>query len=330
MALNKMQYESIIKGYERTRDRNRHLAEERRNLIYKNVPAYKELDESVASVSVSLTKLVIDEEENAMQKVRSSLQDISMRKKQLLLQAGYPADYLEPLYDCPNCQDTGFLPNTDGFKKKCHCFRNQEIALLYNQSNIREVIATENFSTLSYDFYHEEDLKRFQKAVNICKDFVQNFKQDYHNLFFYGTVGTGKSFLSGCIANELLQKGCSVIYFSASRLFETLAHYSFDNNMKEALYDFYNDLYNCDLVIVDDLGTEITNSFVSSQLFACLNERQLRKNATIISTNLSLEELRNRYSDRVFSRITSNYELCKLTGPDIRMLKKRSANSLNS
>ena len=86
----------------------------------------------------------------------------------------------------------------------------------------------------------------------------------------------------------------------------------------------------CDLLIIDDLGTEMTNSFISSRLFTCLNERKLRRKATIISSNLSLEELRDRYSDRVFSRITSDYELCKLTGPDIRMLKKRNANSLNS
>lgn len=151
--------------------------------------------------------------------------------------------------------------------------------------------------------------------------FVQNFKQDYHNLFFYGTVGTGKSFLSGCIASELLQTGHSVIYFSASGLFDTLARYAFDSRAKEALSGFYEDLYNCDLLIIDDLGTEMTNTFVASQLFSCLNERHLRKNATIISTNLSLEELRDRYSDRVFSRITSHYDLCKLTGPDIRMCK---------
>ncbi len=330
MALNKMQYDSIIKGYERTRDRNRYLAEERRELVYKHIPDYRQLDESVANVSVSLARLVIDGEEDAMSKARASLQNISARKKKLLADFGYPEDYLEPIYDCPDCKDTGFLTDAEGLKSKCHCFRSQEIELLYDQSNIREMMATENFSSLSYSYYQGEDLDRFEKAVNICKNFVQNFVHDYHNLFFYGTVGTGKSFLSGCVAKELLQKGCSVIYFSASRLFETLAHYSFDSNLKEALYDFYDDLYNCDLVIIDDLGTEMTNSFVSSQLFACLNERHLRKNATIISTNLSLGELRDRYSDRVFSRITSNYELCKLTGPDIRMLKKRSANSLNS
>ncbi len=330
MALNKTQYESIIKRYEQTRDYNRHLLEERRQLIYSSLPGYRDLDNSAADVSARLARAVIDGEEGAMEQVRSALREISARKREMLQSFGYPKDYLDPIYSCPDCHDSGFFPDADGLKMKCRCFRSQEIALLYDQSNIREMVASENFSTLSYTYYGGEDLARFEKAVNICKDFVQNFEHDYHNLFFYGTVGTGKSFLSGCVACELLRKGCSVIYFSASRLFETLAHYSFDHNAKEALYDFYDDLYNCDLVIIDDLGTELTNAFVSSQLFACLNERHLRKHATIISTNLSLEELRDRYSDRVFSRITSNYELCKLTGPDIRMLKKRSANSLNS
>jgi DNA replication protein DnaC len=157
-------------------------------------------------------------------------------------------------------------------------------------------------------------------------NFVENFKQDYHNILFYGTVGTGKSFLSGCVASELLKNGHSVIYFSSTGLFDNLARYTFDTKEKEALSAFYQDLYNCELLIIDDLGTEITNSFVASQLFSCLNERNLRKRATIISTNLSLEELRDRYSDRVFSRITSSYTICKLTGRDIRMIKKRASN----
>lgn len=329
MGLNKTQYESIIKGYEKIRDRNRYLLAERRKLIYKNVPGYRELDESVGSTSVSLAKALIDGEEDASERIHIAMQSISLRRQKMLQLAGYPADYLNPIYDCPDCQDTGFLPMENGLREKCHCFRSREIEILYNQSNIREMIGQENFSTLSYDYYQGEDLHRFERAVNICKNFVQNFKQDYQNLFLYGTVGTGKSFLSGCVANDLIQQGYSVIYFSASNLFDTLARYSFDRTSKEALHDFYDDLYHCDLIIIDDLGTEFTNAFVSTQLFSCLNERQLRKKSTIISSNLSLEELRDRYSDRVFSRITSNYDLCKLTGPDVRMLKKRTANSLN-
>jgi DNA replication protein DnaC len=188
------------------------------------------------------------------------------------------------------------------------------------------MISHENFSTLSYDYYQGEDLERFKGAVKISKDFIEKFKQDYHNILFYGTVGTGKSFLSGCIASELLKDGVSVIYFSAAGLFESLARYTFDTKEKEALSAFYQDLYNCELLIIDDLGTEITNTFVASQLFSCLNERNLRSRSTIISTNLSLEEMRDRYSDRVFSRITSSYTICKLTGKDIRMIKKRASN----
>jgi len=330
MALSNSQYDHLIRMYEQRQLDNENRLRRRFEEIYENIPRIKELDSQISSLSLSKAKKLLSGDETALNSLKEELQEIFQLKHDLLTEAGYPADYLDPIYDCKDCHDTGFLTGEDGIKQKCHCFRNREIAVLYDQSNIRRLLEKENFSSLSFDYYHGEDLERFQKAVKICKDFVQNFEQDYHNLFFYGTVGTGKSFLSGCVANELINSCHSVIYFSAAQLFGTLARYSFDHNSREALYDFCEDLYNCDLVIIDDLGTEITNAFVSSQLFSCLNERKLRRKATIISTNLSLEELRDRYSDRVFSRITSDYELCKLTGPDIRMLKKRNANSLNS
>lgn len=322
MSLSNTQYEAIVSGYEHTRDKNRHILEERRAQVYRECPELQELDTSVGSTSAAQVRLLLDGDDSALTTLRSSLNEIADRRRKLLASAGYPEDYLESIYDCPDCQDTGYRQTFNGFREKCHCFRRQEISLLYEQSNIQDMVSRENFSTLSYSYYQGEDLERFRRAVQICQNFVQNFKQDYQNLFFYGTVGTGKSFLSGCVANELLGLGMSVIYFSASGLFETLAKYAFGTREKDALSAFYNDLYNCDLVIVDDLGTEVTNSFVTSQLFACLNERHLRKHSTIISTNLSLEELRDRYSDRVFSRVTSNYTLCKLTGSDIRMQRK--------
>jgi len=327
MALNNAQYEAIIKGYERTRDDNRYLLEDRRKEVYSAIPDYAELEDSVSTLSVDAARRMLEGDEDALAQVRRQIAEISQAKKFLLTKHGYPADYLEPIYKCSVCKDTGYITSQDGLKQKCHCFRQQELSILYEQSNIREMIARENFSTLSYEYYQGEDLRRFESAVNLCQNFVQNFKQDYHNLFFYGTVGTGKSFLSGCIAMELLEKGHSVIYFSATGLFDTLARYTFDSKAKGELQSFYEDIYNCDLLIIDDLGTEVTNSFVSSQLFSALNERHLRKKSTLISTNITLEELRDRYSDRIFSRITSNFDLCKITGPDIRILKKRLANS---
>ena len=327
MALTRAQHDSIIRKYEHTRDLNRQLAEERRETVYKTIPEYRQLEESVSTISVLTARRMLEGDERALEELRSRLADISAQKKQLLQQHSFAPDYLEPLYSCPDCQDTGYITDSDGHKKKCPCFRRQEMSILYEQSNIQNIFAKENFSTLSYEYYQGDDLRRFENTVNLCQNFVQNFKQGYHNLFFYGTVGTGKSFLSGCIANELLKASHSVIYFSAMGLFDTLARYAFDSSAKGELQVFHEDLYGCDLLIIDDLGTEVTNSFVTSQLFACLNERHMRQKATIISTNLSLEELRDRYSDRVFSRITSNYSLCKLTGPDIRIYKKRMANS---
>lgn len=318
MALTKTQYDTIKRCYEERQTRNMRLLAQRRQQIYAELPEYRELDTSVGATSVAHARLLLDGDETAMEELRQELAQSAARRRMLLAQAGYPLDYLEPFYDCPDCRDTGYIGS-----EKCHCFRQQEITLLYEQSGIQEMISRENFDTLSTAYYEGEDLQRFENAVAISHKFVDDFKKSYQNLLFYGTVGTGKSFLSGCIARELLSQGCAVIYFSACGLFETLARYSFDTKAKEELYNFYKDIYNSDLVIIDDLGTEVTNSFVTSQLFSLIGERHLRHKATIISTNLNLEEMRDRYSDRIFSRITSNYSLCKLTGPDIRMYKKR-------
>ena len=318
MALTKTQYDTIKRSYEEKQTRNMRLLMQRRQQVYAQLPEYQELESSVGAISVAHARLLLEGDEAALGDLKRQLAQNAQRRKALLTQAGYPEDYLEPSFDCPDCQDTGYIGG-----EKCHCFRQQEITLLYEQSGIQEMIARENFDTLSTAYYEGEDLQRFENAALISHKFVDNFKKVYQNLLFYGTVGTGKSFLSGCIARELLSQGMSVIYFSAGGLFESLARYSFDAKAKDTLYNFCRDIYNSDLVIIDDLGTEVTNSFVTSQLFSLLNERHLRQKATIISTNLNLEEMRDRYSDRIFSRITSNYSLCKLTGPDIRMYKKR-------
>lgn len=321
MGLTNAQYDSMIRMYEAKQLKNRHLLESRFEEIYERIPAYQQLDEQISSISVMQGKKLLLGEESALSELKGILKDLKDQKHQLLQANGYAADYLKPIYDCALCHDTGYIE-----EKKCSCFKQQMISLMYEQSNIQNLLEIENFSTLKYDYYEGDDLKYFENAVKQCKNFVENFKYDYHNLFFYGTVGTGKSFLSNCVAKELLDKGHSVLYFSACQLFDQISKYSFDYKEKDELSQIYDDIYNCDLLIIDDLGTELTNNFVASQLFSCLNERHLRKHGTIISTNLSLEELRNRYSDRIFSRITSNYQLCKLSGSDIRIQKKRLMN----
>lgn len=325
VALTNAQYNTILKGYETRQIKNRHMQNERQEYVYAHVEGYHQLDTAVATSSVErIRKLLSEDDNDTVQTEDLSL--LTAKKKALLISAGLPAEYLDPIYDCLDCQDTGYIEG-----RKCHCFKQQMIDILYEQSNIQNLLSSDNFDMLSYEYYQGEDLIRFENAVKTCQNFVTSFSKkhgslSYENLFFYGTVGTGKSFLSGCVAKELLEQEFSVIYFSSIELFNMLARYSFDIKAKDSLYNIFEDLYNCDLVIIDDLGTEVTNSFVTSQLFSCLNERHLRRKSTVISTNLSLEELRDRYSDRIFSRITSNYQICKLSGPDIRIYKKRMAN----
>lgn len=321
MALTNSQYNTIMKTYEEKQLASRRALDERQEFINRTIPEYRELSSRISSLSVEYASKLLDGDESALADLKGILSSLRNKKIKLLLNAGLPTDYLEPKFVCSDCKDTGYIGN-----QKCHCFKQQIISLLYQQSNIKDMLNENNFSTLSYDFYEGEDLLHFQNAVKTCKDFIDCFNSCYHNLFFYGTVGTGKSFLSGCVAKELMDRGHSVIYFSSTGLFEKLSQMSFDYNAKDELADLYEDLYSCDLLIIDDLGTELTNNFSSSQFFSCLNERILRKKSIIISTNLSLQELRDRYSDRIFSRITSNFKLCKITGPDIRMHKKRMTN----
>ncbi len=321
MPLTNTQYDRIFRQYEEKQRQNRLETERRRDYIYEQFPKYRELEDKTASLSVEHGKKLLSGDETALDSLRESLAALKDQKKQILLDAGLPADYLEPVFSCPDCRDTGYID-----REKCHCLRQAEISLLYEQSGLQEMLANNNFSLLSYEYHSGEDLSHFEKAVENCKNFIKNFDSDYHNLFFYGTVGTGKSFLSGCVAKELMDQGHSVIYFGATGLFDLLSSTSFDTKNREERQNTYADLYQCDLLIIDDLGTELTNQFTASQLFSLLNERNIGRKATIISTNLSLRELQDRYSDRIFSRITSNFEVCKLTGADIRMYQKRQQN----
>ncbi|MDO5477243.1 MAG: ATP-binding protein [Eubacteriales bacterium] len=258
--------------------------------------------------------------ESAETSFRETAARITRRRTDLLVSNGFPPDYLEMTWDCPDCRDTGYIG-----REKCHCLRRRETALLYDQSNLDTLAAGADFSLLSEKYYTGEDLQHFRSSLQTCRRFVEEFDRVYRNLYLYGTVGTGKTMLSVCAARALLEKGHSVLYFSAASLFDRLAESAFSGGSRDALRDFTRDLYGCDLLIIDDLGTEFTNAFVASQLFSCISERALNRRATIISTNLSLRELQSRYSDRVFSRITSTYEICKLTGRDIRLQKRRRA-----
>ena len=324
MAINNTQYNTIFRNYEQKQIHSRNSLVERQRVAYDAIPELERVHNKISELSVSQARKLINGDDDALLELKAKLKELTKKKASLLIEAGFPADYLEPIYECPDCKDTGYIGN-----QKCHCFQRAVIDLLYTQSNLQDILKQENFDTFSLSYYSDNhidpvtgrsSLAIMKNAYMVAREFVDTFANDFRNLFFYGDTGIGKTFLSNCIAKELIDKSFSVIYMTSQDFFDTMAKGKFDRD--DSAEEMCEHIFDCDLLIIDDLGTEFSNSFTISQLFLCLNERLLRRKSTIISTNLSLESLREIYSERTFSRITSNYTMLKLTGDDIRIKKK--------
>lgn len=325
MALTNTQHDELMRRYNQKQLAVHRKTAQTKAQLYAALPRLSTLDQQIASTSVRRAKEYINGNISALTGLDEEIARFTSEKKQLIQDAGYPANILEPQYECKDCQDTGYINN-----RKCHCFLQAELEYIYAQSNVRHILEKENFDTFSLSYYPEDmvdpisgksSAQLAQAALSRCKSFAADFGTHADNLLLYGSTGSGKTFLTNCIAKELLDNGYSVIYFSAFQLFDLLAKYTFDRDIDE--YGYQN-IFNCDLLIIDDLGTEAPNNFTVAKFFQCMNERLLREKSTIISTNLAPKDIPGIYSERVSSRITSSYSLVKMFGRDIRILKKLS------
>lgn len=326
MALSNSQYDAIMREYGRQQIENHHKLEERRQEIYARLPVVRQLEAEIAERSVACAKKLLEGDKSVLDRLKEDLKDLREQKSLIIRAAGYPDDYLELHYRCPDCRDTGLI---DG--RKCHCFLQAQMKLLHAQSNLEDVLERENFNALSYEYYDDTEILSqlgitnaayMRRVVAGCREFVRDFDKKHDNLLFTGSTGVGKTFLTNCIARELMDDFHSVIYLTASDLFDVFSRNKFDYDNAEDMKDMYRFILDCDLLIIDDLGTELNNSFTSSRLFYCINERMNMSRSTIISTNLTLARLRDSYTDRVTSRIMSGYRIIPLYGGDIRLLKK--------
>ncbi len=330
MTYQKMSIEDILHDYERLRLSNNRTLQNRKNEIYSRIPRIREIDAENSLSYISAAKMKLNNKSaNEISSIKQKNRERTAEKKKLLLENGFPEDYLEPIYNCPVCKDTGFID-----QKRCKCFLDKIIDGLYLQSNLKNIFEKENFDTFSLDYYSKEipaqkafspydNVKNIlDKTHEIIKDFESN--KGCANILIYGETGLGKTFLTNCIAKELLDGGHSVFYLSANELFEDiLAGYKMNNN--KSYSDLYNYIYNCELLIIDDLGTELTNNFVLSELFEIINKREITDKSTLVSTNLSIKQLRDRYSERIMSRIVDNYTVFNIYGDNIRYQKRKQA-----
>lgn len=329
MSMNPSAFNKIIKGYDQRKMRNQSLLKERKDKVFSEIPLLREIHNKVATLGLSTATAVMEspsKREAYLEDLADNIRLLSEHKKQLLVDHGYPADYLEPIYHCPDCQDTGYIGNM-----KCHCLKQAMISVAYEQSNLKNVLSKENFGTFSLDYYDSKPdptlgISPRQNMLSIldqCLDFVEHFEKPFTNLILYGQSGLGKTFLCNAIAKALLDQGKTVVYLPSFQLFRLFENYRFHNDDQAFGYEEIANLYSCDLLIIDDLGTEVINTFTSSELFNCLNTRLLNQKSTVISTNLESREWSNQYSERIVSRIFGFYKPLRFIGTDIRLLKYR-------
>ena len=333
--LNNSLYQTIMRDFNRRQADQKHQQDLRIQEIYETIPEYRTLDQEVVSLWAKEARMRIlnpsaDHSASAKQ-LSEQIETIKQLQLQLLSSAGFPKDYPELHSICPICKDTGFAGHD-----LCECFRQEAAKVIYDQSQIASIIEKENFDTFRLDYYSEDIDPRFgispadnmRAVLSECRRYIREFDQTHTNLFFTGDTGVGKSFLTHCIANELLKASHTVLYLSAFDLIEAFEKHTFGraNACEEDFYEdtLFDSILNCDALIIDDLGTETVNNFTVSQLFLCLNHRQEHQKSTIISTNLPVEAIQDIYSERISSRIISYYHIFLLFGEDIRIRIARS------
>lgn len=301
----------------------------RREEVFQKNSAAKAIDERIRTLPVKALRASLEDGENAAEKIALYKQESFLLRgelKQELALMGLPPDWLEEDYYCDKCRDSGYV---DG--KMCSCLK-----ALVAKEQTKELssmldLGGETFLNFRLSFYDDRPDPRtglsprqmMEVVLGVCRRFAKDFGQSPANLFMSGDTGLGKTFLSTCIAHDVAEAGWSVVYATAANCFARFEDEKFSRNDSEASQDVERTL-NCDLLIIDDLGTEMTTAFTVSALYRIVNTRLMRRKSTIISTNLRLEELAGRYSAAIYSRIAGEYKTLSFAGSDIRTLKDRA------
>lgn len=330
---------SILKNmlieYERKKANAEYEASVRKNALYEKEPILQEIENNLSFLAISTTKALIQNNDTMLlENLKKQIEDLKNQKTDILKKLNISENDLLPHYDCPICKDTGYITNEDYTSSMCSCLKQKIFDEEYNKSNISN-LKLQNFENFSDVYYSNEvneekchakisPRENIQRIKELCQNFIKNFDNaDEKNLLFTGNTGLGKTFLSSCIANELLKQRKNVLYQTAPVMLDTIIDYRFGkSNIDKSMYD---NLLSVDLLIIDDLGTECMNQMKFTELFNIINTRLLNQKhtmKTIISTNLSLKNLYDTYDERIVSRIIGNYNICYFFGDDIRFKKR--------
>lgn len=306
---------------EAIRQKNREELKRRKEEIFEKVPGYRENKNELVSL-LDLTMKMLGNKE-AIEQLKENISNNMDSAEALLLENGYPGDYLDEIFDCSECKDTGYIMN-----KKCRCFEELLKDAAREKSNLNYVMETKNAENFDLSIFSDEKIdgdisprENMRDIYAAIKHFIRNFdSSETKSLCFFGDTGLGKTFAASITANELLNRGYSVLYQSASKFFEIFEDYKF--NRRDSFYDLesvINDIYDVDLLIIDDLGSEFSTNYTISALFEVVNKRLINNKKIIITTNLDIVGLNENYTGRIASRISGDFEILEFLGEDVRL-----------
>lgn len=333
MALTREQYDEIMRTLSGRRSAALKRQQERQEAVENRLPAIREYNKKIAELSSrEIAARLHKEQEKAagFKKMRHALLE---EKERLLTDAGIDPDYTKVEYYCSICRDTGYDGN-----KKCGCMRQLESELLNRDAGLPALFARENFSTFDIGVFDDRmpipELMPGRKITQqqymredilpVVRQFLIGFEEPgSHNLLMIGPPGTGKTFLCNCIAKRLIERQHTVIYERADRLFEAMSKEHFAREKDEAVQRRLERLETCRLLVLDDLGTEFMTEYTKTELFSLISNRLSAGLSTIISSNLTLNQIKNIYSERISSRLMGEYRLLRFFGTDLRAARTR-------
>lgn len=325
MSYGKEVYKDANKILEEIREKNRYILNKRKEEINEKIPEYSLLKKEMIELLGGYVSVVGTENNNYnVDELKEKIALNEEKRKKILTSNGYPTNYLDDIYNCSLCKDTGYILN-----KQCSCMEKILCKVAIEKSNMNNLFLNDDFDKFDINLFSDSETNGLSPKSNMknilshVRYFIDEYKEaTTKSMLFTGNTGVGKTFLSTCIAKKIIEKGAGVLYMSAPKIAELLEEYkfnrsslSFDNESKVHL------MKKIDLLIIDDLGTEFKTGYTLNAIYDLINDRLINNKKMIISTNLSMEEIKDTYSERLFSRFLGEFTILEFIGEDLRTKK---------
>lgn len=326
----------ILREYDKKRNKAILEANKRKQELLNANPKLKEIDKELSLISIQTSKAILMADEKEREKLLNDLKkktnSLIKEKNTFMKELSKTNTYLEPHFECSLCEDTGYVTKA-GKTTHCTCLKQKIFDVAYNKSNMGN-LEKENFANFNLRLFSDKPNKELYKSdisprenIELIREksltFIENFDNpNEKNLIFTGSTGLGKTFMINCIANEALKLGKTVLYQTAPIMLDAIIDEKFGNSDENI--NLQENILTVDLLIIDDLGAERVNDFKITELFTIINSRLLNpKLKTIISSNLTIEELFKTYTNRIGSRLVGNYKFLRFFGEDLRFKKAK-------